>query len=372
MAAVNDVGRRAEAARLEVTVPARVRLPLMALAIFALLGALAGGLARLGWSVPSRPGLVAFHGPLMIGGFLGTLIGLERAVAIGRMWAYAGPLATGVGAVAIMTGVPGGAGLMTVGSAMLVIVFVHIVRQQTALFTIVMGLAAACWLAGQLAWVTGAPIHRAVFWWVGFLVLTIVGERLELSRLLRPSTTARGTFLLAATALVVGLGLLAFVPDSGVRVIGASLTALAAWLGAFDIARRTVRAAGLTRFIAVALLGGYVWLGVSGVLALAFGDVAAGRSYDAILHAVFLGFVFSMIFGHAPIVLPAVLGIRLPYRPSFYLHLAILHASLILRVLGDLASWPSAQRWGGLLNAVAIVLFFANTARSALSSRSAA
>ncbi len=344
----------------------------MALAMLALLGALAGGLARLGWSVPSRPGLVAFHGPLMIGGFLGTLIGLERAVAIGRAWAYAGPLATGVGALAMMAGVPGGAGLMTLGSAMLLVVFAEIVRRQTALFTIVMGLAAACWLAGQIVWVAGAPIHRVVFWWIGFLVLTIVGERLELSRLLRPSPTARAAFVAAVAVLLVGLGLMSVAPDAGVRTVGVSLTALAAWLGAFDIARRTVRTAGLTRFIAVALLSGYVWLGVSGVLAMAFGAVAAGRPYDAVLHAVFLGFVFSMIFGHAPIVLPAVLGIRLAYRPAFYLHLAVLHASLMLRVLGDLAAWPWAQRWGGLLNALAIIVFFANTARSALSSRSGA
>jgi len=355
-----------------VTAATRVRLPTMALAMIALLAALVGGLARLGWSVPSRPGLVAFHGPLMIGGFLGTLIGLERAVAIGRTWAYAGPLASGLGALAVMTGVPGGPALMTLGSAMLVLAFIEIVRRQTALFTIIMAVAAACWLAGQLAWAAGTPMHRAVRWWIGFLVLTIVGERLELSRLLRLGAMARGAFVVAVAVLLAGLGLTSGAPDAGVRVIGLSLIGLAIWLGAFDIARRTVHATGLTRFIAVALLGGYVWLGIAGVLALAFGDVAAGRSYDAMLHAVFLGFVFSMIFGHAPIVLPAVLGIRLPYRPSFYLHLAVLHASLIVRLLGDLAPWPSVQRWGGLLNALAIVLFFANTARSVLSSRSTA
>jgi len=63
-------------------------------------------------------------------------------------------------------------------------------------------------------------------------------------------------------------------------------------------------------------------------------------------------------------IFPAVLGIGIPYRPRFYVHLGLLHASLILRIVGDLSSWPSARQWGGLLNALAIVLFFANTASS--------
>jgi len=61
----------------------------------------------------------------------------------------------------------------------------------------------------------------------------------------------------------------------------------ALWLGLFDIARRTVRISGLPRFIAVALLSGYAWLGVAGLLAVRWGPVAAGLSYDAMLHAVF-------------------------------------------------------------------------------------
>lgn len=45
------------------------------------------GLVRLGWNLrlPSPDSLI-LHGPLMVCGFLGTLIGLERAVALGRFW----------------------------------------------------------------------------------------------------------------------------------------------------------------------------------------------------------------------------------------------------------------------------------------------
>jgi hypothetical protein len=61
----------------------RTRVPLLALAWAALIGALWGGLLRLGWAWPTpQPSLALLHGPLMVCGFLGTLIGLERAVAL--------------------------------------------------------------------------------------------------------------------------------------------------------------------------------------------------------------------------------------------------------------------------------------------------
>jgi len=337
----------------------RIRLPLMALAMLALLSALAGGLARLGWPLPVAASLVAFHGPLMVAGFLGTVIGLERAVALGRAWAYGGPIASGLGALALAAGVPGGTELMLLGSMVMVAAFVAILRRQVALFTVVMTLGALCWVIGQALWLGGEPVHRVVWWWAGFLVLTIVGERLDLSRLQRPTAASRLAFVAAAGVLLIGLGRASLAPDDGMRLVGAGFVALAAWLGAFDVARRTVRGAGLTRFIAAALLSGYAWLGVAGLLLLRWPHVSAGAQYDAFLHALFVGFFFSMIFGHALIIFPAVLGVRVAYRPIFYLPLGLLHASLVVRMLGDFASWLAGRQWGGLLNVLAIVLFFA-------------
>ena len=63
---------------------------------------------------------------------------------------------------------------------------------------------------------------------------------------------------------------------------------------------------------------------------------SAGPTYDAMLHTIFLGFVFSMIFAHAPIILPTITGLALPFQNIFYLHAALLHLSLMLRVAGDL------------------------------------
>ena len=349
----------------------RNRIPLMALVILALLVAMWGGLLRLGWEWPTlRPGLPAAHGPLMISGFLGTLIGLERAVALEARWTYIGPLLSGLGAILLIVGVGGWPGplLMTLGSLGLVLAFAVIIRRQPALFTATMGLGALVWLAGNALWLAGRPIHRVVLWWAGFLVLTIVGERLELSRLLRLSGYSVVAFILATGLFLAGVVLTEWDLNLGTRLAGAGMVALTAWLLRHDVARRTIRQPGLPRFIAVCLLSGYVWLGMSGLLALRFGGMVAGPRYDATLHALFLGFVFAMIFGHAPIIFPAVLRRPISFRLTFYVHLALLHLSLSLRVIGDLAPWSPGRSWGGLLNAVVLLLFLANTGYAALRS----
>jgi hypothetical protein len=348
------------------------RFPLMAIGMFALLTGMWAGLLRLGWNWPTpRPTFGLVHGPLMISGFLGTLIGLERAVALGHHWSYAVPLLTALGAIALLVGAPHWVAplLMTSASAVLVAVFAVVIWQQTTLFTITMGLGAVAWFVGNGVWLGGGEIPASVSWWLGFLVLTIAGERLELSRMLQLTRRSEWTFLAAVAVLLLGFAVGGIAVDAGARVSGFGLLGLTMWLGRHDIARRTIRQTGLPRFTAICLLSGYVWLGVGGVLAVAYGGVIAGPHYDAVLHAVLLGFVFAMIFGHAPIIFPAVLGLPVPFRPVFYAHLALLHLSVALRLLGDALAVVPLRQWGGLLNAVAILFFLANTVRSVVLQR---
>ncbi len=118
------------------------------------------------------------------------------------------------------------------------------------------------------------------------------------------------------------------------------------------------------RYIAVCILAGYAWLGIGGGLEWVSGEATAGPLYDAWLHAILVGFVFSMVFGHALILFPALLRIDFPFSPAFYLPLAILHLSLLLRLAGDLGAGPDARRIGGLLNGLAILLFLLLLARA--------
>ncbi|MDH4060658.1 MAG: hypothetical protein OEU94_07580, partial [Aquincola sp.] len=79
-----------------------------------------------------------------------------------------------------------------------------------------------------------------------------------------------------------------------------------------------------------------------------------------------LGFVFSMVFGHAPIIFPAVLRVAVPYRPWFYLPLVLLHASLALRLAGDAAGDVAARRWGAMGSTLALLTFIAGILSSVL------
>ncbi len=65
--------------------PPAARLPLLFFGMISLLAGVTAGLARLGWAVPPLAASAAgWHGALMIPAFFGTVIGLERAVAIGK------------------------------------------------------------------------------------------------------------------------------------------------------------------------------------------------------------------------------------------------------------------------------------------------
>jgi hypothetical protein len=337
--------------------------PLAAAAALALLTGLWSGLVRLGWALPPlRAALPALHGPLMVPGFLGTLVGLERAVALGGRWPQAPPLVNALGTLAIIGGLPGRGGqmLVTLGGLGLVAVFAAIARRQFAPFTVLPALGAAALAVGNALWLGGARLSAAATWWATALVLMISGERLELGRLTRPSRRSQAV-LWSAVALCL-LGSVGATVDAGAsaRPIGLGFLLLAGWWLRYDIARYAIRQPGAPRYGAVGLLSGFAWLGVSGILWMWHAREASGPLYDARLHAVFVGFALAMVFAHAPIILPAVLGRSLPVRPRFYAHLGLLHVSLLVRVTGDLVGWTAARHWGGLLNAIAVLLFLTN------------
>jgi hypothetical protein len=77
------------------------------------------------------------------------------------------------------------------------------------------------------------------------------------------------------------------------------------------------------------------------------------------------------VFGHAPIILPAVLRVKLPYTPWFYVPLVLLHGSLVVRIGGDALTRFDCIRAGGLLNALALAAFVVANASAVLRARTA-
>jgi hypothetical protein len=349
------------------SVPLAARAPLLAAGFAALIVGVLAGLWRLGWPIPGFAA-GAPHGVLMLCGFFGTLVGLERAVAIGARWAYGGPLCSALGAILTLTGagaLPGQL-LFLAGGILLVAASLAGQRLQPALHSRVLTLGAACWPAGVVAWLAGLPLAQVAAAWIAFLVVTVAGERLELSRVLPPSPAMTRLFRGLLALLLTGiLGSMAGL-TTGAALMGASLTLLALWLARQDVARRTVKGQGLTRYIALCLLSGYVWLGLGGLAYAAAGLAPGSAGYDAALHALLVGFVFSMVFGHAPIILPAVIRLKLPFHGGFYLPLGLLHASLALRLAGDALGDFSLRAQGGLGNGLAIGLFLLTVLGTAL------
>jgi len=343
----------------------RFPLPFLFLALSALFVALWAGLLRLGWRWPNiYPGFQMTHGPLMLSGFVGTLITLERAVALKQKWMFAAPLLSGLGWLFtfILPEQPLGPILFTLASLFGIAILFVITRREYAAFTVTMLLGMVNWFAGNLLWLFGYSIYEIVFFWQAFLILTIAGERLELNRVLRISRRQQWLFGLIVALLQAGIILTVIDIRLGVRWTGFWMVALALWSVRNDIAWRNLRhRMPLTRYIAFCLTPGFIWLGVSGILNMIFGAQATGIYYDAILHTVFVGFVLSMIFGHASIIFPALLGVPIIFYPAFYIHLILLHGSLLLRVGGDLTDWWPGRLWGGLLNEVAVILFLGMT-----------
>jgi hypothetical protein len=346
---------------------------LLALLAACLLTAICGGLLRAGVRLPDMGDevllgrAVVAHAALMICGFLGTVLGIERAVAVKLRAAFIAPIAAGLGGVCLLLGRDSAGAVLELAAALVfVAVNVVVVRRQRAAHTVLLLAAGLCWFAGNALFAAGQDSGAILPWWFAFLVMTIAAERLEMTRLMRRRPAAQLALYGVLAMMAVGAALSAVSTLLGGLVYGISLLALAAWLGAFDIARRTLFAPGLSRYMAICLLTGYAWLAIAGA---AWMMTAIGwPARDLALHALGLGFIFSMIMGHAPVILPAVARVKLRFGLWFYLPLAALHLSLLVRLGLGLAN-PQLRAAGALLNAGAIALFAITAVGSAIAWR---
>ncbi|MCK6461876.1 MAG: hypothetical protein L6Q95_18505, partial [Planctomycetes bacterium] len=84
-----------------------LRVLLLLSGVVALITGAWGGLLRMSWQLPlpvRHANWITYHGPLMVVGFFGTLIGIERAVAHGRAWALLAPALSAAGGIAVALG----------------------------------------------------------------------------------------------------------------------------------------------------------------------------------------------------------------------------------------------------------------------------
>jgi hypothetical protein len=349
-----------------------VRFAFAAAVVLSLVAGMAGGLLRAGVALPASGAwltqAVVHHAFLMICAFMGTVIGIERAVAVKKPAAFAAPAASGAAGLLMLAGASDAAAWVAVAAGLgFVGVNVLVFVRQRAAHTALLLVGAGSWLVGNLWFASGARPEAAVPWWFSFLVLTIAAERLEMTRLMRRRKGASQALWAVLAAMLLGCAVSAFSATWGGVLYGVSLVCLATWGVCFDIARRTVAAHGLSRYMALCLLLGYGWLAVAG---LAWAATSMGQPLrDVALHALGLGFVFSMMLGHAPVILPALARVKLHFGWVFYLPLALLHGTLAVRFAASHAGLGLTAA-GAAGNALSVLLFVATVAGAAIVWRS--
>ncbi len=346
-------------------IPAEKRhVPLiLAGGLFCLLLGTYAGLLRLGLALPGT--IAGYHGPLMVCGFLGTLIGLERAVRLGTAWAMLVPLSAFGGALSLLLGQAHWAlGLWLFSAILHLWVFLKGHFPLKLPKDIISLCALSCWLISLFFLLEGHPLREVSVALLFFPLLTILAERW-------PGSSAKlkiAGFLTLGGGLALSALLLFLLPSpdlplrlSGLCLMGAGLFLL--WEE--NELKRQIYEQGWELYLERVMLLSYGWLSLSGLLFLLLGAQGLQAPfYDLLIHGLSLGFILGVIFSHFYKVLKALLGAELPFYQSYYLPWGLLQAGLLLRAFGKLSEDLLLWQIGGSLNVLALLLFFGLVARA--------
>lgn len=327
---------------------------------FVLLGLLTGifgGWTRLGYLEWDIAGAASNHGTLMVGGFLGTLISLERAMVMKNKFWLLFPLISGLSIPAILWlgWATVGVTFLLISSFGLILVLYFQSLKHPVLYQYIMAVGGVCWFLGNFRLFHSGLLAAAVPWWMGFLLLTIVGERLELSKFLPTPNLAKKGLALILGVFILGIWLPFH--GSGRYLMGLSVLLVSVWLFAFDMAKIASRKPGQFKYIGVGLRVGYLWLFFNGALLIFYSHHPL--FYDLFLHTFFLGFTFSMIWAHAPIILPMVMNMKQkPFHPILWLGWSVFQLSLIGRIASSIMKTPEYRAAFGFINGWSILIMF--------------
>jgi len=321
--------------------------------ILSLLAAIWSGWIRIGWNFPIT-NIAAQHGALMVNSFLASLIFLERAVTFRNKWVILLPLLNASSVIAFAFNLPLVAQMVFIGgSAGFVLMCLYFIYKFKEASNYIFLIGALSLLIGNSILYKINFYPSAVTWWMGFLLFTIVAERLELSRFLALTNFRRN--LLWFCVAMVAIGLVWPFHSGGNIIFSIAIASTAAWLLKYDMARHSIKVKGQHRYSGLLLIIGYVWLLVTAVLLPFQNHFAFG--YDAVLHSFFIG------FSHAVIILPAITKMPVKiFRPFLYVWFCLMQASLMVRIIADMFADVICRKIGGVFNGISILLFFVSIA----------
>ena len=313
------------------------------------------GIVRVGQPLPAGAYLpLGHHGVVMTGSFLGTLICLERVVAFRDKRAWLSVLVMALSLPLFIFNQPQyGVLALLAGSLGYGWISVYNYRKYKLRGDLLMAVGAAFQVIAYVIFFLTFSYPSAFAGWLLFLVLTIIGERLNLTRF---SPLAKKAFYEVYFWIILLLLSAVFYHQGSKPALGLSMVGLAQWLLRYDRVWVNLKQEGHDHFQGLALLLAYLWLAVSGLLGMA--DMAGSYLYDAVLHSFFVGFVLSMILAHAPVIFPSLINMQhIPFHPVMYAWLIGLHGSLFIRIYGDLTEDFALRKLGGIYNGVFFLIY---------------
>ncbi len=193
---------------------------------------------------------------------------------------------------------------------------------------------------------------------LAFPAATILVERLEMSLNFHKVAAKIALWLLIAWCAVWNLAV--WWKHLSLTVLGAAtfLVAIAA-----ITQDRSLRISGATsrmhRFLQRALFVSYAWLILGSLAMMLSGYLPGAVVKDILFHTMGLGFIFTMILAHAPLILPAALG-KLPAQSAPLLPFVVFQLMTVLRIGADLnvAQMPVFWMWTGWITGVLHTLSF--------------
>lgn len=316
----------------------KLKLVGIAVPIFLILG-LFTGLSRFG--LMNFP-LSFHHGMLMLNGFAGGVIAVERMLSNQNdRWFLIGLILLICGLALYLLGYDFGLLLVAANIAILFLKETLVLSEKKSLNGVYQLIGLLSWFIGNLKFYQNGFYPAAVPFWIVFILMMIVGTRL--SKMEKEDLMSLVFSLTAFFSFWLGFH------GYGQAIYGIGLIALSIRLCYLEIRNGSKHLVGL--------VSAYFWLLLTGISSLVSDHIL--YSYDLVLHAFFLGFFFSMIFINAPDALLKKLGLnRLNTYPNFWV--LFLSLGLIARlIVGDLFHVQEARNMGGILNLLTILLYAA-------------
>lgn len=365
-----------------------VKLPKMRLFLLALaaVGAIMGlNAALIRSSIPTvltKAPLGDGHGVFMVFGFLGGAIGLERAVAFRAgspkkpKWGFLAPAFAGIGSLIMVAeslpfitrdaafppaafmahnpqALPGIVWMLSM--AALTAIYLGVWRRQQSVAVLIQLLGAFVGVAGIALWARGIDAQIVAPWWMAYLLLTIIGERIELARVAFIAHHIEWLIFYSSLAFALALIVMLLNPTVGYPLLGVTLAAVLLLAITHDTARKTYKIKGVAGFMGTCMLFAYVWALLAAAIWIFSPSGFEGYWRDLAIHALAIGFTMSMVAAHASMIIPSITRRPMKYHPVLWGGWAVMQLGLVVRLLGTTRADTLLWQWGDGISVVGML-----------------